>query len=256
MIIYKKKILLSTMTMASIVLLLVVGQLVLNTASATGKPKGVLEYYYGKKDTSLLEKYVKKDNICYKTDYCGYSIYIDEYIVDKCSGVGIIRYRVPRNEYDKTGNLINSLHVSKEMVMCENESIDESNETDEIYVYYDFVLNDEGKSKDFCEISYTNMKNADKVKLQFAILNCIKGQNDAMKILISPLGISIKKDGYISLNQENNIYEVLTNSEINIQYLKDNVDFKNVVKIEEDNEFTNISYIFDRPIKINSRRKK
>lgn len=213
--------------------------------------KGVLSNFYGENDYSSLEKYVNKENVCYSPKYQDYLIYIDEYIIDKYSGVGMLRYRIPKREYDKKNGVTHYLYVSKNLLMSESETIDNSNDLDNVYIYYDFVLNSEGKAKDYCDILYAGQNNINIVQLEFTVTEHYQiNEDNGVVIDISPLGMSIQKKGYISLNQKGFAYEILGDGEVNTQYLESNVNLKKIVKNEDDNGDTSISYVFENPQKV------
>lgn len=165
----------------------------------SSKAKGITEHFYGEGNNNLIEKYVTKEKIIYKPSYHNFSVIIDEYLIDKVSGRGMIRYKIKKEDF--RGEEQEYLKVSNSDLITYKEDIDETSDKNYVYVYYSFILSREEK-RDVCSIGYYS-ENEEKVNLQFADLDKMSFQTkDNYDVNVSPIGMTIGYKTSTDINEK------------------------------------------------------
>lgn len=203
--------------------------------------KSLSEYFFSQ-NCSGIDLYSISPNETIHFDY--YSITINDYILDKITGIGMVKCCIANAEYEKySSNIVPYVEDSSLLSERPVSSIESENN---VYFYYYFVLNEHGTNQDYCTLHFNLANTTEKFELKFTNTNFSTIQlEDGGTITISPFGCILTNQ--ISLESFDKQIEILNCNDIfsNSYIHKNNENilavyvFSNVINID------NISCIDD-----------
>lgn len=121
------------------------------------------EYFFSTNSTFITD-YVFTPDETISFDY--YSVTIDEYILDKITGLGMLKCSMKKTDYEKYNGIISPYIENCKLLTYRTASVVETKDT--VYFYYYFILNEHALSQTTCTLYFNHTNSTENYELSYS----------------------------------------------------------------------------------------